>query len=313
LPRHVLVGYWHNFTNPSGPAFPLSQVSNTWDVIVVAFAANAGGGNVSFVPDPAAGNFAADVAAKRAAGKKVILSLGGQDGSVSLNNATETANFVNSLGNIIAQYGFDGIDIDLESGTGVTHGSPVLANMVSAVKQLRARFGSSFYLSMAPEHPYVHGAHIAYSGIWGAYLPIIDGLRNELNLLHVQLYNNGGLQTPYAPSPYAAGTVDMLVASAKMLIEGFPRADGGTFAPLRADQVALGLPSGPSSAGSGQASNANIMAALDCITRGTACGSVRMNANQPTFRGVMTWSINWDRFDGFIFSGPIGNKVHTLP
>ncbi|MBW4820775.1 hypothetical protein KJE23_09725, partial [Streptococcus salivarius] len=80
---------------------------------------------------------------------------------------------------LIRYYGFDGVDIDLESGAGVYHGAAVQTTLVTAVKQLSTRIGPSFYLSMAPEHPYVQGGFTAYSGIWGAYLPIIDGLRQE--------------------------------------------------------------------------------------------------------------------------------------
>jgi chitinase len=287
-----------------------------WDVIVIAFADDAGNGSVAFNLDPGLNKsqFISDVAAKRAAGKKVVLSFGGQNGTVTLNNATNVTNFVNSTAAIMNEYGFDGIDIDLESGAGVMHGAPVINNIVSAASQLNSRF-SNFYLSMAPEHPYVQGGYVAYSGIWGAYLPMINGTRSFLDLLHVQLYNNGGLSTPYAPQAFGAGTVDMMVASAKMLIEGFPLANGtaGNFSGLNASQVALGLPSGPSSAGSGQATTGNINAALDCITRNTACGTVRMATTQPAFRGVMTWSINWDMNDGGIFSGPVGSKVHGLP
>ena len=314
LPRHALVGYWHNFDNGSG-LIRIADVPNVWDVIVVAFADDAGNGNVQFNLDPGLNKaqFISDIAAKKAQGKVVVLSFGGQNGTITLNNSTNVANFVSSTAAIINEYGFSGIDWDIEGGI-VVHGSPVLANTVTAIKQLRAQFGSNFYLSMAPEHPFVHGGFVAWGGIWGAYIPIINGLRNELNLLHVQLYNNGGLSTPYSTSSFAAGSVDMMVASAKMLIEGFQLAgSGGTFQGLRADQVALGLPSGPSSAGSGQATNNAIISALNCITRGTSCGSVSMNSNRQTFRGVMTWSINWDENDGRIFSGPIGNAVHNLP
>ena len=177
LPRHALVGYWHNFTNPSGPTIPISQVSNDFDVIVVAFGDDAGNGSVSFTVDPGAGSeaqFIADVAAARSRGKKVVLSLGGQNGTVTLNNSTQVANFVNSMEDLIRYYGFDGVDIDLESGAGVSHGAAVQTNLVTAIKQLNTRIGPSFYLSMAPEHPYVQGGFAAYSGIWGAYLPIID-------------------------------------------------------------------------------------------------------------------------------------------
>lgn len=315
LPKHALVGYWHNFDNGSG-LIRLADVDAAWDVIVIAFVDDAGNGNVEFRLDPALNKaqFIADVAVKRAQGKNIVLSYGGEKGTVTLNNSTNLANFVNSTAEIINEYGFDGVDIDLESGAGVMHGAPVIGNMVSAIKQLNTMF-PDLYLSMAPEHPYVQGGYVAYTGIWGAYLPMIDQLRNELDLLHVQLYNNGGLATPYSPQAYQAGTVDMMVASARMLIEGFPLANGtaGNFAGLHPDQVALGMPSGPRAAGSGQATTADINKAVDCLVKRTNCGSNSPLAAYADFRGVMTWSINWDVKDGRIFSVPVGNHLKALP
>ncbi len=315
LPKHALVGYWHNFDNGSG-VIRLADVDASWDVIVIAFVDDAGNGSVEFRLDPALNKaqFIADVAAKRAQGKNIVLSYGGEKGTVTLNNSTNLANFVNSTAAIINEYGFDGVDIDLESGAGVMHGAPVISNMVSAIKQLHAMY-PDLYVSMAPEHPYVQGGYVAYTGIWGAYLPMIDQLRNELDLLHVQLYNNGGLATPYAAQSYQAGTVDMMVASARMLIEGFPLANGtaGNFKGLRPDQVALGLPSGPRAAGSGQATTADINKAVDCLVKRSNCGSNTPLAAYADFRGVMTWSINWDVKDGRIFSVPVGNHLKALP
>ena len=315
LPKHALVGYWHNFNNGSG-LYRIADVPDTWDVIVVAFADDGGNGSVTFNLDRGLNKtqFIADIAAKQAQGKIVVLSFGGQNGTVTLNNDTNLANFVSSTAAILDEYGFDGIDIDLESGANVTHGAPVIQYLIEAVKQLDAAY-PDFYLSMAPEHPYVQGGYIAYSGIWGAYLPLIDGVREELDLLHVQLYNNGGLSTPYQASPYAAGSVDMMVASARMLIEGFPLAGGSAvfFDPLRADQVALGLPSGPAAAGYGHASLADINSAVACITLGTQCGALDAGGVYPTFRGVMTWSINWDMHDGGSFSNVVGGHTHNLP
>lgn len=141
---------------------------------------------------------------------------------------------------------------------------------------------------------------------------MIDALRGDLTVLHPQYYNNGAVYTPYSTSPFAAGSTDQLVATAKMLTEGFTRADGQRFAPLRADQVAMGVPSGPSSAGSGFTSPASVNAALDCITVLRSCGSVRPAVAHPTFRGVMTWSINWDRHDGYAFSRPVGAHLRAL-
>jgi chitinase len=311
LPKHALVGYWHNFNNGSG-FLDISQVDNTWDVIVIAFADDAGNGSVAFNLDPhfSESKFIADVAAKRAAGKKVVLSFGGQNGTVTLNNATNVTNFVNSTAAIMNKYGFDGIDIDLESGAGVTLGAPIITNLPLAVKQLKAKF-PNLYVSMAPEHPYVQGGFTAYGGIWGAYLPIIDALRNELSIIHVQLYNNGSLYTPQGT--FAEGSQDIMVASSVMLIEGFKKQDGSNFQGLRADQVAIGVPSGSRSANTGFVSSAAISGALDCLTKLQNCGAARPATAHPTFRGMMTWSINWDVADGRAFSTPVSTKLKSLP
>ncbi|MBE3024774.1 chitinase [Janthinobacterium sp. GW458P] len=308
-----MIGYWHNFTNPSGATYPISQVSDDWDVIVVSFGDNAGGGNVSLTIDPGAGTeaqFIADVAAKRAKGKKVILSLGGQNGSVSVGNTAEATNFTNSLYAIITKYGFDGIDLDLENG--VAQGAAIQTYLPIAVKNLKARVGSSFYLSMAPEWVYVEGGYTSYGSIWGAYIPIINALRSELTVLHPQYYNNGDIYTPYATGAIKAGSADQLVATARMLIEGF-NYGGNTFAGLRPDQVGFGVPSGRSSAGSGFTTNADVSNALNCLTRLLNCGTIKPLQAYPDFRGVMTWSINWDRHDGYNFSAPTKAVLKTLP
>ncbi len=313
LPKHALVGYWHNFDNGSG-LIQMASVDNTWDVIVVAFADDAGNGSVAFNLDPALNKaqFIADVAAKKAQGKIVVLSFGGQNGTVTLNTPVNVTNFVNSTAAIMREYGFDGIDIDLESGANVSWGAPVIANLVTSIKQLKTQF-PNLYLSMAPEHPYVHGGLVAATGIWGAYLPLINGVRDELNLLHVQLYNNGSLATPYANQPLQAGTVDFMVASIKMLIEGFPIANNTNFQGLRPDQVALGVPSGPRSAGSGFVTINDLNNAVNCLSKLVGCGSIKPNQAYPTFRGVMTWSINWDVADGRPFSVPVKNNLKALP
>jgi chitinase len=127
------------------------------------------------------------------------------------------------------------------------------------------------------------------------------------------LYNNGGLSTPYSPQPLQAGTVDFMVASIKMLVEGFTLANNTQFAGLRPDQVALGVPSGSRSAGSGFVTITDLNNAVNCLAKLQGCGSIKPNQAYPTFRGVMTWSINWDVADGRPFSGPVKNNLNALP
>ncbi|WP_440055398.1 Ig-like domain-containing protein [Pseudoalteromonas sp. T1lg65] len=321
---HKLIGYWHNFVNPAGCPIPLNQISPAWDIIDIAFAENdrSSNGTVLFHPfekdirsscppiDPV--QFKSDMKALQAQGKVFVLSLGGAEGTITLNTDADEANFVSSLTQLIQEWGFDGLDIDLESGSNLLHGSQIQARLPRALKQIEQNIGGNMVLTMAPEHPYVHGGMIAYSGIWGAYIPLINELRDTLDLLHVQLYNNGGLANPYESGVAPEGSVNMMVAHAKMLIEGFELANGTRFEPLRDDQVAIGLPSGPSSANSGQAPIANIISALDCLTKGTSCGSIKPSSNYPKFGGVMTWSINWDKHDGYNFSKPVGDKLTQM-
>ena len=320
---HKLIGYWHNFENPAGCPVKLSEISNRWDIIDIAFADNDinSNGTVHFnlfngtgsscpAIDPV--QFKQDIATLRSQGKIIVLSLGGAEGTITLNTDSDESNFVSSLTSIIQQWGFDGLDIDLESGSNLVHGSQIQARLPRALKQIEQNTGGNMYLTMAPEHPYVQGGFVAYTGIWGAYIPLIDNLRDTLDLLHVQLYNNGGLSHPYGPQSAPAGSVDMMVASARMLTEGFTLANGSQFTPLRDDQVALGLPSGPASAGSGQATTQNIANALDCLVKGNLCQTITPSKLNPQFAGVMTWSINWDIHDNFNFSGPVGDKLAAM-
>ncbi|OQR97394.1 hypothetical protein THRCLA_06994 [Thraustotheca clavata] len=158
---------------------------------------------------------------------------------------------------------------------------------------------------MAPEHPYVQGGYVAFEGIWGAYLPIIDALRDELTQIHVQYYNNGGFVYTDGRT-LNEGTVDCLVGGSVMLIEGFQTnyGKGWKFNGLRPDQVSFGVPSGPSSAGRGYASPDVIKRALTCLVQGIGCDTIKPPRVYPTYRGAMTWSINWDSHDGYIFSRP---------
>ncbi|OQR97891.1 hypothetical protein ACHHYP_09839, partial [Achlya hypogyna] len=314
LPTHNLVGYWHNFPNPSGATYPLTKVTKDWDVVVVAFASSLGAGKVGFELDPAAGSeeqFIKDVAALKAAGKTVVLSLGGQDGAVTIGDATETANFVSTTYDILTKYGFDGIDLDLENG--VSQGLPIIDNLITGVKQLKQKVGDSFYLSMAPEHPYVQGGYGTYGGIWGAYLPIIDGLRNELTQIHVQYYNNGGFVYTDGRT-LNEGTVDCLVGGSLMLIEGFQTnyGNGWKFNGLRPDQVSFGVPSGPKAANRGFVTSEVVQRTLTCLVQGEGCDTVKPTKTYPTFRGVMTWSINWDSYDGYAFSKPARAALDSL-
>ncbi|MFI8325403.1 chitinase [Streptomyces sp. NPDC085529] len=329
LPARALVGYLHaSFANGSGYT-RMADVPDSWDVINLAFGepTSVTSGDIRFSLCPATecpnvespAEFKAAIKAKQAAGKKVLISIGGQNGQVQLATTAARDAFVTSVSKIIDEYGLDGLDIDFEGHslslqTGDTDfrspTTPVIVHLIQAIKTLKAKYGAKFVLTMAPETFFVQLGYQFYgSGPWGgqdpragAYLPVIHALRDDLTLLHVQDYNSGpimGLDNQY----HSMGGADFHIAMTDMLLAGFPVA-GNTarvFPGLRPDQVAIGLPAS-TQAGNGHTTPAEVNKALDCLTRKQNCGTYQTHGTWSSLRGLMTWSINWDRCNQWEFS-----------
>lgn len=331
LPSHALVGYLHSsFANGSG-YLPVSQVPDSWDVIDLAFGepTSATSGQIRFTRCAASecptvesdADFLAGIDAKRAAGKKVLLSIGGANGEVKLTTTAARDAFVDSVAAIIDRWHLDGVDLDFENqslsldtgDTDLTHPTtPAIVNLIDAVRTLKSRYGSGFVLTAAPETFFVQLGYQYYGAgpfggqdpRCGAWLPVLYALRDDLTLLTVQDYNSGpimGLDNQY----HTMGGADFHIAMTDMLLAGFPVAGDTTkvFPPLRPDQVAIGAPAN-AYAGNGYVPPATLDAALDCLTAGTSCGGYQLRGGtHPDLRGLMTWSINWDAYNGGEFAG----------
>ncbi|MGW4466725.1 chitinase [Micromonospora sp. NPDC004704] len=341
LPKHALIGYLHSsFANGSGYV-RMADVPAEWDIINLAFGepTSVTSGDIRFQLCPVAecpgveteAQFTAAIRAKQQQGKKVLISIGGQNGQVQLTTTAARDAFVNSVSAIIDRYGLNGLDIDFEGhslslNTGDTDfrnpTTPVIVNLISAIRTLKARYGAGFVLTMAPETFFVQLGYQYYgSGPWGgqdpragSYLPVIHALRNDITILHVQDYNSGpimGLDNQY----HTMGGADFHIAMTDMLLAGFPvaGATANVFPALREDQVAFGTPAG-SSAGNGYVAPAGVQQAVNCLVRGTNCGGYTpRSGTNPNFRGLMTWSINWDRFYNWEFKNSHEPFLNALP
>jgi chitinase len=341
LPKHALIGYLHaSFANGSG-YLRMADVPAAWDIINLAFGepTSPTSGDIRFTLCPASecpgveteAQFRAAIQAKQAQGKKVLLSIGGANGQVQLTTTGARDAFVSSVSAIIDRYGLNGVDIDFEGhslslNTGDTDfknpTTPVIVNLISAIRSLKARYGAGFVLTMAPETFFVQLGYQFYgSGPFGgqdpragSYLPVIYALRNDLTVLHVQDYNSGpimGLDNVY----HNMGGADFHIAMTDMLMAGFPVA-GNTanmFPALREDQIAFGTPAAVS-AGNGFTSVADVQTAVRCLVFNTNCGGYTLRSGtNPNFRGLMTWSINWDLFYGWEFMNNHEPFLNGLP
>ncbi|MFI1677477.1 chitinase [Streptomyces sp. NPDC020607] len=293
VPKHAVTGYWQNFNN-GATVQKLRDVSSEYDIIAVSFAdATTTPGQITFNLDPAVGysstaDFKADIAAKKAAGKSVILSVGGEKGTISVNSDASAAAFANSAYALMQEYGFNGVDIDLENGLNPTY-------MTKALRQLAAKAGPKMVLTMAPQT-------IDMQSTSGGYFQTALNVKDILTVVNMQYYNSGSM-LGCDGKVYSQGSVDFLTALACIQLEGG----------LDASQVGIGVPASPRGAGSGYVSPATVNNALDCLTRGTGCGSFKPSKTYPGLRGAMTWSTNWDATAGNAWSNAVGPKVHSLP
>jgi chitinase len=338
LPKHALIGYLHaSFANGSG-YIRMADVPAAWDIINLAFGepTSVTSGDIRFNLCPVAecpnveseAEFIAAIRAKQAQGKKVLISIGGQNGQVQLTTTAARDRFVSSIAAIIDRYGLDGLDIDFEGhslylNAGDTNfqspTTPVIVNLISAVRSLKARYGSRFVLTMAPETFFVQTGYQFYGGAGGgdnrtgSYLPVIHALRNDLTVLHVQDYNSGpvmGLDNQY----HFMGGADFHIAMTDMVKAGFTVANTGhRFPGLREDQIAFGVPAAVS-AGNGYTAPALVQQALNCLARGQSCGGYTLRGGtSPSIRGLMTWSVNWDRYYNWEFQNSHEPFLNSLP
>ncbi|MEU6821703.1 chitinase [Streptomyces atriruber] len=294
VPKHAVTGYWQNFNN-GAQVQKLADVQDEYDIIAVSFADATGTpGEVTFNLDSAGlggytvDQFKADIKAKQAAGKSVIISVGGEKGAVSVNDAASANAFADSVHKLMQEYGFDGVDIDLENGVNSTY-------MSQALKSLSGKAGSGLVLTMAPQT-------IDMQSTSTEYFKTALAVKDILTVVNMQYYNSGSM-LGCDGKVYSQGSVDFLTGLACIQLEGG----------LAPSQVGIGVPASSSAAGGGYVAPDVVNNALDCLAKGTGCGSFKPSKTYPDIRGAMTWSTNWDASAGSAWSKSVGAHVHGLP
>jgi chitinase len=266
-------------------------------------------------------------------GIKVILSLGGASTSIAntstdfhqvLSLASSPAafqqTFIQSIEDLVSQYGFDGFDIDIEHGLngGGTFASPagdiaVLANIINTFHQKHPEM----LITLAPQVANVSPTS-GFSETWGNYAALVMQTHDALTWVGVQVYNTGcayGIDLVcYADD---ANSPNLSVAMAAGLLENWPsKTSSGQstgFQPyisyLNPNQVVLGYPA-PNRSGVSDGlpakSTAVIKRAIQCLRNGTigatGCDSYLPPRVYPNIGGVFEWEITYDQDNNFAFA-----------
>ena len=148
LPDKIVGGYMNMYQGPATAELP------DYNVLFAAFALGGGGQNMHFITPAkeSVASFKAGVKADQARGAKWLLSIGGgvpANEQTFIQNAAQADTVFNKLVPIIDEYGFNGLDYDLENGPGGFSKDGLLA----LSRKLRAKYGTSFAITMTPR-PY---------------------------------------------------------------------------------------------------------------------------------------------------------------
>lgn len=130
----------------------------------------------------------------KAAGKNVLISVGGQNGNwgnVFASNASIT-NFVNSLTDIVKRFKLDGVDLDIESFNAPPR---TVANAIIQLKTSLNALGGKKLLVVSPECVVVYQAMgvpdpDTGSGYYNYFVPIINIADDYIDLYQPQAYND---------------------------------------------------------------------------------------------------------------------------
>ncbi len=288
-------------------AVDLDKIDSSYNMLIVAFIITDANGNLYLAYDmnnPAnqQGLYNPEQVKKfitnaKAQGKKVIVSLGGEKFHLSLKTEAQKQLFITQAKNIINEYGFDGLDLDLEAGS-FTSDPALLGQAVSQIVNDYRSSGKTFALTAAPEWCYI--VPFAYgTGQWAThslagefYISLIKTIGvDKFTYIWPQTYNQGpsnGVTGKDNLKVSPADGMDKFLAAmtwAATTAEGFT-ANGSIGLQIPPSKFALGIPATEGAAGGEMAYIA---------TPALISSAVSLIKSQGAgFAGFMNWSVDWD-------------------
>jgi len=217
--------------------------------------------------------------------RKVLMSLGGQDGGTL--ECSSSQSFIDTLSkgliSLAASFGFDGFDFDIETRSGdLVDCSKVVAAVMHSLKASNP----ALLITMAPQMGDIYPDSADVSPGFNDQAPLVAMAIDAIDFIWVQMYNTWAqVETIAYAQTYGAA-----------LMKGYDVvANGVTYhVQIPGRKLALGFPACPAAAGSG------------FITPSAVATLPGYFSQQGTpIAGLMTWSIGWDNETGWQFGSEI--------
>ncbi|KIP06174.1 glycoside hydrolase family 18 protein [Phlebiopsis gigantea 11061_1 CR5-6] len=191
----IAAAYYPDWSADSIP--PESLDYSKFDILFFAFATPNSSSGISY-DSGSTSILKRLVSAAKSSGKgtKIVLSIGGWDGSYwfsqAVSSSANRSTFVNAAVSAVNTYGLDGIDIDWEypnsEGAGNPHSSSDSANLLSFFTSLRSALGSSKLITAAVTHQ-------PWLGSNGSPLTNVASYAAQMSYVNIMNYDVWGAST----------------------------------------------------------------------------------------------------------------------
>ncbi|AVN62372.1 hypothetical protein CG001_01780 [Mesoplasma coleopterae] len=238
------------------------------------------------------------IKALQSQGKRVLISMGGATAEHMKFRSDQKEELKTAIKSVINEYGFDGLDIDWESASlNSSESKKVTAQALKELKDEYKSEGKDFIITMAPEFPYLRKNTEGRN-----YKEFLDGLDGYYDWINPQFYNGwgDGVQVETSEDAIKTGvqqntsiTNDNVEKRGEFYylmskyITSKPKNQNG-FYQIPADKFIIGA-STNEPAGRGAGSKEAFNKAYNLL-----------NSDGIKIRGLMTWSILFDAFEGMI-------------
>lgn len=227
------------------------------------------------------------VANWQASGKKVLLSVGGQNGNWAFVFSTPSciSNFINSMAAALVNYGLDGVDLDIESYSATPR------TVAETIISLRTAIGPNKLIVVSPEDVAVIQS-VSFVPTpdtpgqpWNYFVPIVNLADSAIDFYQPQAYNNGY-------DSYAGGSVGYLQDVYLNWRNIAPAGSIVGYNGIKGEKLLIGLEASTSAGGS------SFYATPDVVRQFKSW----LATNNYPIEGFMIWDSHWDTLNGQVIS-----------